>query len=382
MPLERFPIREAVRRAGRNRQKAPEPRTEGQPPKILNLWCEPSFKIKRGASIFTVGSCFARHVEAVLGEFGFALPAFTLPSSALGLIGKDTGALNKYTPASIANELRWAFDDFPGTPIESALVPHEGEYWDGQLHVRMSNLIGYDAALTRRLAVNGAYRSLATSDAAIVTFGLVESWRDIETGLFLNEAPPRALMRDERFELVLFSFEECLTEGRYILNKIFEVNPDINVIVTVSPVSLGATFSSDPIEVRNCYSKSVLRAMVEHLRHEFPRIDYFPSYERIVYSDRRTAFDNDEVHVTTGIVNHTVVSMLERYLETDIAEFTEGASRLWWKALFEGDAATALALLKAHPKRVLKRMNRLPALKAEFDALVGGPGAYELDLAE
>src|SRR6476619_6137585 len=94
MPLETFPIREAVRRAGRNSQKAPDARQDGRPPKTLNLWCEPSFKIKKGASIFTVGSCFARHVEAALGEFGFSLPAFTLPSEALGLIGKDTGALN------------------------------------------------------------------------------------------------------------------------------------------------------------------------------------------------------------------------------------------------------------------------------------------------
>src|SRR5436305_4368756 len=156
MPLETFSIREAIRRAGRNSQKAPEPRQGGRPPKTLKLWCEPSFKIVRGASIFTVGSCFARHVEAVLGEFGFALPAFTQPSAALGLIGKDTGALNKYTPASIANELRWAFGDFHGTAIESALVSHQGKFWDGQLHVRMNELIEYDAALTRRLAVNAA----------------------------------------------------------------------------------------------------------------------------------------------------------------------------------------------------------------------------------
>ena len=47
------------------------------------------------------------------------------------------------------------------------------------------------------------------------------------------------------------------------------------------------------------------------------------------------------------------------------SHFAEGAGRLWWKAVFEGDGATALALLKA-----------------EFDALIGGPGAYEMDLAD
>lgn len=381
MPLEVFPIREALHRASGNKQKIPQQRQGGRPAKTHDLLCGPSFKISKGASIFTVGSCFARHIEAALGEFGFSLPAFQLPSEALGLVGKDTGALNKYTPPSIANEIRWAFDDAPVAPIEEALIPYGNGYWDGQLHVRAHDLPDYDTALKRRLAVNGAYRSLATCDLAIITFGLVETWRDRETGLYLNETPPRPLMRNDRFELVLLSFQDCLEEGRYILNKLFEVNPGANVIVTVSPVSLGATFSSDPIVVRNCYSKSVLRAVVEQLRHEFPRIDYYPSYERIMYADRRTAFEEDEVHVTTGIVNHTVVSMLEAYLESDLTEFTEGAGRVWWKALFEGDGERALAVYQAHPKRIQKRLRKFPLLKAEFDALVGAD-AYEMEPAE
>lgn len=381
MPLDAYPTREALRQASRNSQNLPQSRQNGTPAKTLDLLCNPSFKIKRGASIFTVGSCFARHIEGALGEFGFTLPALQIPAEALGLIGKDTGVLNKYTPPSITNEIRWAFEDSPVAPIERALIPFGDGHWDGQLHVRAHELPDYETALKRRLTVNSAYRALATCDVAIVTFGLVEAWRDLETGLYLNETPPRGLMRSDRFEVVLLSFQDCLTEARYVLNKLFEVNADANVIVTVSPVSLGATFSSDPLIVRNSYSKSVLRAMVEHLRHEFPRIDYYPSYERIIYADRRSAFDEDEVHVTAGIVNHTMVSMLEAYLDTDIAEFTEGAGRLWWKAVFEGDGEKALALYRAHSRRVQKRLRKIPALKSEFDALVGAD-SYEMEPVE
>jgi hypothetical protein len=381
MPLEVLPIREAVRRAAKNTLKIVRPRHSGMPAKTHDLFCSPSFKISRGANIFTVGSCFARHIEAALGEFGFSLPALQIPSAALGLVGKDTGALNKYTPPSISNEIRWAFDDFAGTPIERALIAHGDGYWDGQLHVRAHDLPDYETALKRRLAVNEAYRALTTCDVAIITFGLVETWRDRETGLFLNETPPKLLMRDDRFELVLLSFQDCLEQARYILNKLFEVNAAANVIVTVSPVALGATFSSDPVTVRNSYSKSVLRAVVEHLRFEFPRIDYYPSYERVMYADRRTAFDEDEVHVTTGIINHTLVSMLEAYLDVDITEFTEGAGRLWWKALFEGDGEKALAVYRANPRRIEKRLRKFPILKAEFDRLVGAD-AYEMEPAE
>lgn len=382
MPLERFPIRDAIRVARRNSQNVVQARQSAKPAKYLDLFCEPSFKIAKADKLFTVGSCFARQIEGILSEFGFNLPALKIPADALGLIGKDTGVLNKYTPASIANEIRWAFDDFPGTPVENALVAGDGQqFWDSQLHVRMHPLVDRDEALSRRYAVREAFRSISSCQVAILTFGLVETWRDTQTGLFLNEAPPRPLMRDDRFQVTLFSFEECLREGRYILNKIFEVNPSINVLVTVSPVSLGSTFSSDPVVVRNCYSKSVLRAAVEHLRHEFPRIDYYPSYERVIYSDRETAFEDDEIHVSLDLTNHTVVSMLERYLETDITEFSEGAARLWWKAVFEGNGPTALALLQTHPRRIVRRLRRFPELKAEFDALVG-PGSYDIDLLE
>jgi hypothetical protein len=371
MSLAILPIRDAIRRGGRNSQNTYPARPGDAPSKTLDLHVEPSFRMRRQDSIFTVGSCFARQIEAALHEFGFALPALKGPAEALGLVGKDTGALNKYTPSSIANEIRWAFNDLPHAPIEQALISSQEKFWDGQLHVRMLELVDYDVALKRRLAVNAAYKALATSDVAIITFGLVETWRDRETGLFLNEAPPRLLMRNERFELVLFSFDDCLEEGRYILSTIYAVNPSIHIMVTVSPVALGVTFSSDPAVVRNCYSKSVLRAAVEQLRYEFPRMDYYPSYERVTYSDRRTAFDQDEAHVSPGMTNHTIVSMLQQYLDTDVMQFTEGPTRLWWKALFEGDRETALTLFRAYPKRILKRLNRFPALKAEFDVLIG-----------
>src|SRR5690349_19002648 len=90
MPLEVLPIREAVRRAARNGDKVVRPRHSGLPAKTHELLCSPSFRISRGANIFTVGSCFARHIEAALSEFGFSLPALQIPSAALGLVGKET----------------------------------------------------------------------------------------------------------------------------------------------------------------------------------------------------------------------------------------------------------------------------------------------------
>lgn len=44
---------------------------------------KPSFKLEPGASIFTIGPCFARNIEEVLLPLGFKLPtaSFSVPKS-------------------------------------------------------------------------------------------------------------------------------------------------------------------------------------------------------------------------------------------------------------------------------------------------------------
>src|SRR3954470_22557742 len=106
MSLAILPIRDAIRRGGGNNQNSYPGRPGDAASKTLDLHVEPSFRMRRQDSIFTVGSCFARQIEAALHEFGFALPALKGAAEALGLVGKDNEALNTYTPTPIPNEIR------------------------------------------------------------------------------------------------------------------------------------------------------------------------------------------------------------------------------------------------------------------------------------
>jgi hypothetical protein len=375
MPLETYRALEAMAMRRRNDQSRPPARGPNGIAKTLDIRVNPGFRIKKSSSVFTVGSCFARNVEFVLEDFGFKLPAIEVPRQYLKKEQRHAGMLNKYTPTSIANEIRWALDDFKGTPLEAAIIQCGDKYWDSQLHAR-NDLQDFDFSMARRIAANETYKSLVSCDVAIITFGLVETWRDTNTSLYLNEAPPASMLRGgERFEFNLFSFHDCLSEGRYILNKIFEVNPSCNVIVTVSPVSLQATFSSESIISRNCYSKSVLRAVVEHLRAEFSQIDYYPSYERVIYADRQYAFLEDEIHVTRDHVNHTIVSMLEQYLDGDIKMFPSGSLRLWWKEVYEGNREKAQSIWQESKEEIIDRARvagvfDFRQIKSSFDSLM------------
>jgi hypothetical protein len=89
---------------------------------------------------------------------------------------------------------------------------------------------------------------------------------------------------------------------------------DHRIILTVSPVPLQATFTSSDVAVANAYSKSVLRAAVEPFVADHPHIEYFPSYESVVLTDRSIAFVDDQVHIQASMVRFNVDRMINRYV--------------------------------------------------------------------
>ncbi len=65
----------------------------------------------------------------------------------------------------------------------------------------------------------------------------------------------------------------------------------------------------------NAYMKSVLRAAAEAFVRGHEDVDYFPSYESVVLSDRRYAWRADQAHVSDEMVRLNVVRMIEAYAE-------------------------------------------------------------------
>ena len=68
------------------------------------------------------------------------------------------------------------------------------------------------------------------------------------------------------------------------------LNPRLEVLLTVSPVSLMATATPRQVSVATVYSKSVLRAVAGELCDAHDFIDYFPSYDMIVGPAARGRF--------------------------------------------------------------------------------------------
>ena len=280
----------------------------------------PSFSIAANDSICTIGSCFARGVEREFALRGFTVPLwkFDIPSE---LRADDKRAprafLNKYNPYSMLNEIDAAFGKLDSDAF--FLRNGEGELLDLQLSYAKFLPSGRAHAI-RKLIQDNVRDAFASSRVVVVTLGLIECWYDRETGLYLNElGSPRDMLRHAgRFEFRVLGPMETIDATRSLIEKIHAVGPDgQKIIVSVSPVPLGRTFTEADVLTANGYSKSVLRVAAEVVTREFDFVDYFPSYESVMASERAVAWKEDYRHVTEATVVHNVGNMMRAYLDPE-----------------------------------------------------------------
>jgi hypothetical protein len=284
----------------------------------------PSFNLKPGESIFTIGSCFARHVEDELMKRGFRTPVRELMKDPL-FADLETGVLNNYGTPSIYHELAWAFEaDRPFVPKEHLLEVKPGKFIDIHLPPTVA-AADWETVVARRKAIRKLTRAAADCRVVIITLGLAEVWFDTVTGYYLNDVLRPALVRlhPSRFELHVLSYEEAygfLEKALLLLKN--RGRKDLRVVLTVSPVPLMATHRPMDVMVANTYSKSVLRAAADAVCAKYDWIDYFPSFESVMLSDRKVAWEADLIHVTNDMVALNVGRMLDRYVSN--AEDVDG----------------------------------------------------------
>ncbi len=308
---------------------------------IANPAFEVPFKLKPGEPIFTIGSCFARHVEGELVDRGFRIPMrelFKQPEFA----GLPVEIVNNFGTPSIFNELAWAFGEREFDESLHVVEVSKDKYVD--LHmvnsVRPSPI---DVVRERRRGLIQATRQLAECRVLIVTLGLVELWWDDEAQCYLNTGPLPSVLKKwpKRFFLHVLSFEECYDYLRRALDIAFaHSRTDLRVILTVSPVPMMATHRNIDVISANSYSKSVLRAVAEHIVATDNRTSYFPSFETVSMSDRRISWSDDFVHVNRPMVELNIARMVSAFTgqaDSSAAILSEMRSE-------EGETADALLL--------------------------------------
>lgn len=259
----------------------------------------PRFPIKKDMRIATAGSCFAQHVGRTLAQAGFNV-LDTEPAHA-GVSDKTAQAYgyrlysarygNIYTAPQLLQLLREAQQEIrPALPVWEK----NGRFYDAQRPgVEPDGLATRELVLEHRKAHLRAVRNaFFRADLVVFTFGLTEAWIHTDSGTVYPTAPSTIAGRFDRkvFSFKNYGFEETLEAFVAVRELLMAVNPDVQFMITVSPVPLTATATGQHVEVATSYSKSVLRAVCGTLFERFANVDYFPSYEIITSQNARGAY--------------------------------------------------------------------------------------------
>jgi GSCFA family len=259
--------------------------------------------------IFCAGSCFAKNIERKLVEAGFRVlshPKFAPP-------GEPFAALpNIFNVRSIVNEFRWGLTNETLRPEDAFVADDQAYLYDP--HSTIDTFRGpAEVVRQRRAGITANMRRLRECRIVILTLGLVEVWYDRRTEMYLNATLPQFLMqRDpQRYVLRVLDYTDCLNgleEAWELLRR--HGRADAEIFLSVSPVPLAATFTSNDVLTANTYSKSTQVAAACDFAHCHDNVHYIPSFESVMTSARRFAWRSDLRHVTDPMVEQVTAMFI------------------------------------------------------------------------
>lgn len=223
----------------------------------------PSFPFKIGYddSLFFIGSCFSDHI----GHF-FESHKFKTISNPYGTLFNpksiSDNLLRSITLAPISNQSIFYFND------HFISFSHQGKIHGKSKELFINDLNELDVKI---------HHYLKNTDYLFITFGTSFCYKLIERDLIVANCHK---IPNHQFEKIRLSIDEIVNDYQIMIPLLKELNPNIKIIFTVSPVRhLSDGFHENQI------SKSILHLAIEQLKNSF-KIYYFPSYE-IILDDLR-----------------------------------------------------------------------------------------------
>jgi hypothetical protein len=249
--------------------------------------------------VMLVGSCFTEHI----GNF--------LLENKMEVLQNPNGIL--FDTFSVCRSLNSYLENNPVAP-ETLFQNHEiWQHW--QYHSQFSGLNKAIVLQKIRESLQQAAAFIRTTDWLIVTLGSSFAYRLLNkdtAGFMANGFVSNCHKAPQQwFEKYLIPVDEQLTALQNLMHHLQTANPNIKVILTISPVR----HIRDGV-VENNHSKARLIEVVHELMKTRKQVYYFPAYELVIDILRDYRFyDTDLVHpnyMATGFV-------IEQFKKTFIA---------------------------------------------------------------
>lgn len=263
----------------------------------------PQFSRKTGyqqKNIF-MGSCFTENVGQRMED-----AKYPVDINPFGIL---------YNPESVAKGLEILLNVKHFS--ENDLLEHNGLWHSFSHHGRFSSadLETVLNAVNERIAFSSAF--LKEAGFLFVTFGTAWVYRYKKSGQVVSNChkiPAREFTRER------LSVEQIVDRYKKLLHEIWQVNPGLKVVFTVSPIRHWKDGA-----VENQRSKATLLLAIDQLQNEFGEgCAYFPSYEIVMDELRDYRFyAADMLHLSDVAVDYIYQKFQEVLVEAESRQLAE-----------------------------------------------------------
>lgn len=255
-------------------------------------------KLELNQSVVCLGSCFAESIGNKLAE------------NKISTLVNPGGII--YNPYSIGKLIKYSLNEIE--PDDSTYLQNGEIYYNYDFHSRISDPSSNN--LKERITHSLKELKLALSNCKwlIITFGTSIVYTRKENQEIVANCHK---VPSENFTKGMLTQKQILSVFLDTYKSLMAVNPDITIILTVSPVR----HLRDTLEI-NSVSKSILRIAADTISNEYPNIRYFPSYE-IMMDDLRDYrfYANDMLHPTEQAFNYIWEKFCQAYASEEFLSF-------------------------------------------------------------
>ncbi len=269
--------------------------------------------------VSVIGSCFAVSFKKWLVLHGYNFCQFEDgPMAFMGSVRSgpifNTGLLRQLVEWACdgfdPEERYWPREQWLFDPYRKAIC------WPDEASAEAERAAHFDAVR----------RMLRDSEVLIVTLGLSEVWRNRRDGCAFYLMPPPEVFDERRHEHSLLSVDENVENLERFYTKVRAANPDLRLVLTLSPVPLLATYQDRNAVVADTVSKALLRAAIDEFCRAHPEVVYFPSYE-IATRTPDWPYTADNRHIRQKpIVERIMATFIKHYGAEDPTSILEPAT--------------------------------------------------------
>ncbi|WP_051315236.1 GSCFA domain-containing protein [Algoriphagus terrigena] len=241
---------------------------------------ESRFPISHQSTILSMGSCFAQTIGQKMRDTKF------------DILVNPFGTI--FHPLNLADLLAQSLDLLPMD--ESGILERDDCFFHYHSHSDISGKTGAELRENFRKQQRSAHEYLKSGSHLILTLGTSWIYELGEFGRVANchKQPQKS------FEKRLSPIEEMEEGLSKVLKEIQIQNPQLKIILTVSPVR----HIKDGIP-ENHLSKSMLRVLCANLERRMDVVSYFPAYEIMMDELRDYRFyKSDLIHPTEEAENY------------------------------------------------------------------------------